>query len=246
MSLPHLQQHYATVWSRLAEERKRRDADARGLRVRGDAVCYRSLITRLDHWCNVREQRYRIRHKLVPMRDLISDPEFAQDLDEAASGFEVIARCREAIRLLHKQPTDFQLSLIWFVIELMLPRIFGKSWRTQRVRICRRLGMSASYIGLGGVLSGRKEGKSTAFGMSVAVVLLCVPNIKVALFSKTREQAKIILSMAMEFVTNHPWRSQFDIPPGTNPFRLVASPADHREASAKSGDADVSREKGGV
>lgn len=233
-------EHFGAVWDAVVVERARTLDEQRGVRVCSTApLDYAPLVERMRTWCAQRDERYRRRSRLLPVVDLVADPEYAADADELAAGFAIIERCRECIRLLHRRPTDFQLQLIWFAIELSLPRIFGRAWTTHRVQICRRLRMASDHIGVGGVLSGRKEGKSTGFGMATAVELMCIPGLKAALFSKTHPQAKIILFMAIEFVMNHPWRTQFDIRSGTNPFRLIASPSDHRVVSAKSGSADV-------
>ena len=209
-------------------------------------VSHKARFDNAAEWVDVLRTRYSRHARLMDMPQMLADPETAQ-VEETVEGFDVIRQMKLDIAALPKQPTDFQLSLIWFVIELMAPRIFGQAWTTDRVRIKKQMGWVYDHDGIGGVLTGRKEGKSTGLAMACVIVLLNLRAVPVALFSRTKEQSCIILGMAKELLAGHPRVNQFKMSTSSQTITLQASDADKRIMKAWTGTADVragGRERG--
>lgn len=209
----------------------------RGLR----AVSYASKYTRAREWIEEREALYRRHARMMSIAEMVADPELVAV--DAIDGFETIRAIRADIELLTPRPTDFQLELIWWVVELMAPRIFGSRWDTDQTRIRRRLGWTSVNYGIGAALTGRKEGKSTGFAMGVTVTSLNIPGLRTALFSLTRDQACLILDMTKSVLDVHPHRNDFRYVPSARQItlsrRLANGNLDERTIKAWSGSANV-------
>lgn len=244
MPIAVVQRHYTRAISDLAVAwRSRRPLSdpkrSSGRRIR--PVTYVSVVRRARDWVAEREALSRRYARMMSIPDIIADPEITQF--DAPEGLEVIRQIRIDIDHLHPRPTDFQLEIIWFVVELMAPRIFGARWQTDRARIKKQMGWTAHNYGIGGILTGRKEGKSTGLAMAVVIVAMNLPSILIALFSLTINQSTIILGMAKTILFDHPRSAEFKVNTSTQKISLTRlradGRADTREVRAWSGSANV-------
>lgn len=201
-------------------------------------VSHKAMLDNAQEWTDTLMARYGRYARLMNVPQMLANPETAQT-EDTLEGFEIIRQIRIDIATLPKQPTDFQLKLIWFIVELMAPRIFGQAWTTDRARIKKQMGWVEDRDGIGGVLTGRKEGKSTGIAMGCSIVLLNLRAIPVALFSRTKDQSCIILGMAKELLAGHPRINNFKMTTSSNIIKLIASDSDIREMRAWTGTADV-------
>jgi len=202
-------------------------------------VSHKAVLDNAREWSASLRQRYTRHARLMDVPSMLADPEVVQE-EEALEGFSIIRQIKLDIPELAKPPTDFQMGLIWFIVQLMAPRIFGQAWATDRVRIKREMGWTDEHLGIGAVLTGRKEGKSTGMAMACALLLLNLKNFPIALFSRTREQARIILGMTRELLIGHPRVNQFRFIQSGDILKLRASLGDEREIRAWSGQTNVS------
>jgi len=200
-------------------------------------VNYAPLCDNARRWTTLIQARYAEAAAPRSISDLVADPMVAQG--NTLDGFETIRQIRADIQGLVPTPTEFQLQLIWFVVELMARRLFGTAWDTDRVRIRRQMGWRSDYVGIGAALTGRKEGKSTGLGMAIAIVALNLPRGRIALFSRTRDQACIIKDIARDTLYAHPRIASFKLVPAGKKLTLIASRSDMRLIEAWSGSADV-------
>lgn len=207
-------------------------------------VSHQALVDNAKTWTGALHAHYERYARLMTVPEMLADPE-TSSVEGALEGFKIIRQIRADIAALPKTPTDFQLSIVWFVVELMASRIFGQTWVTDQVRIKKQMGWSKEHHGIGGVLSGRKEGKSTGFAMACIIILMNLKNIPIALFSRTKDQSCIILGMAKELLAGHPRVHSFKMMPSSCAIQLIASNADVRTMRAWSGTADVRMVRGG-
>ena len=116
----------------------------------------------------------------------------------------------------------------------------GQEWKTNQIAIKQRNNWSVQSNGIGATMTGRKEGKSTAMAMTVINTMFNVPSVEIALFSRTKPQACIILDMAKVLGINHKRASQFKIEGFRNSIRITHIASNNiRLCTAWSGDADV-------
>lgn len=138
-------------------------------------------------------------------------------------------------------PTDFQRSMISANIELQGPGIYIDEWAENSIDIQRRNGWRRNYKGIAGVLTGRKEGKSTACAMVVVNTLFNRPGVEIALFSRVLKQACLILDMAKILAVNHARAAEFTIEASAYRIRVTHKATGNvRIVTAWSGDANVS------
>lgn len=229
-------EHYRAVLARMCRAAAAPAVDG-AARAYLREISYVQLCTSARQWVEQLEGQFVEVSRMRDAVELINDP--AVFGGDAVHGFEVIQQIRADILGLQPRPTDFQMQLIWFVVELMAPMIFGDAWKTDRLRIKRQMGWTSDYAGIGAVLTGRKEGKSTGLGMAAAIALLNVPHISVALFSKTQAQSSIILQMAKRTLASHPRISGFKVASSARAITISTSATDERTMRAWSGSANV-------
>lgn len=123
------------------------------------------------------------------------------------------------------------------------PWYYGDEWILNQDEILQRNGWQ-KYDGIMAVQLERKAGKSTTLAFSCLGDLLNIPGAKIALISRTREQAQIILFLVIDLLRRHPRREEFKIK--YNKTQLILSTgAEERILTAYSGDPNVSRVREG-
>jgi len=175
--------------------------------------------------------------------EILSNPILRREAYEPLSnGHEIVRQMRLDINNFTQiKPTDFQRELVEFVIELAAARIYGREWKTNQLAIKRYNNWTGVFHGIGAVMTGRKEGKSTGLALAAALIMFNIPRVRIALFSKTQAQAGIILGMAKDLLANHARSTQFKLDGNkeVNSIRHMET-GDFRVVTAYSGSADVS------
>ena len=234
--LPSVAAHYhgalARAFSR-ASAQTSVSTDARHI----NRLSYRSYVARATQWAAQLDADYTRNVSLMTVDQMVARPDLSPEL--LGEGDEVVRQMRSDMNQLRPEPTDFQRSIIETVIEMMAPRIYGELWKTDELAIKRRNGWTNEYHGIGAVLTGRKEGKSTALAMSVVIVMLNIRAVRIALFSKTKPQACIILNMAKPILAAHPRSAAFKMSTSAQTIVALGGPNDERHAQAYTGTADV-------
>ena len=193
------------------------------------------------HWRTRQLTEYEPRSFLMTRAQMLSSPLLRQMYEPLSSGHAIVRQMQLDIDGFSPQPTDFQRQVIDFTTQLSAPRIYGREWKTNQLSIKRINGWTETYHGIGALMTGRKEGKSTGLAMVTVISLFNIPSGKIALFSKTQQQARIILGMAKELAQAHARNGEFRI--DTNKDEILVThiaTKNRRICTAYSGSADVS------
>ena len=193
------------------------------------------------HWRDRQLSEYEPRSFLMTRAQMLGSPLLRQMYEPLSSGHSIVRQMQQDIEGFSPQPTDFQRQVIDFTTQLSAPRIYGREWKTNQLAIKRINGWTETYHGIGALMTGRKEGKSTGLAMVTVISLFNIPSGKIALFSKTQQQARIILGMAKELAQAHARSGDFRI--DTNKDEILVThiaTKNRRICTAYSGSADVS------
>lgn len=199
------------------------------------------IFTKANAWFE-REQAL---HENIPMvctpGQTMSNPVAKKLCAPLSGGDQIVREMMNDIDGFVPTPTDFQRSMIAANIELQGPGIYVGEWAENSFAIQRRNGWRRNYKGIAGVLTGRKEGKSTACGMVVVNTLFNRPGVEIALFSRVLKQACLILDMAKILAVHHARASEFTIEASAYRIRVThKATSNARIVTAWSGNADVS------
>jgi len=193
------------------------------------------------NWRERQMREFEPRSFLMSRAEILGNPMMRQMYEPMSDGHQIVRQMNLDIDAFSPQPTDFQRQLIDFTIQLAAPRIYGREWRTHQLAIKRVNGWTESYHGIGAVMTGRKEGKSTGLAMVTTIALFNLPSAKIALFSKTLQQARIILGMSKELAQNHGRTADFKIETNADQIKVThLATGNVRLCTAYSGSADVS------
>ncbi len=184
-------------------------------------------------------------HENIPMvctpGQAMSNPIAKKLCAPLSGGDQIVREMMNDIDGFVPTPTDFQRTMISANIELQGPGIYVGEWAENSIAIQRRNGWRRGYKGIAGVLTGRKEGKSTACGMVVVNTLFNRPGVEIALFSRVLKQACLILDMAKILAVNHARASEFTIEASAYRIRVThKATGNPRIVTAWSGNAEVS------
>lgn len=210
--------------------------------VKPSKSLYKSTLAVTTEWTNHEVGKIESTPRIMSLVEILSNPMANQAYKALSSGAEIIRQMRIDTNGFVKKPTDFQREMIEFVTQLLGRRIYGMDWKINQMDIRRRLGWKEETHGIGGIMTGRKEGKSTGLSMAASLAMLNIPGVEVALFSKTRAQAQIILNMAKTAIGSHLRRNEFKIEVSASCMKLtlLSDRNDVRVCTAYSGNADVS------
>jgi len=193
------------------------------------------------HWVDYEMEQFRPMAGLMSQAEMLANPVLRCAYEPQSTGHEIVRQMLLDIRRFHQTPTDFQCELINFAIQLAGPRIYGLEWKTNQLAIKQRNGWTETFYGIGAVMTGRKEGKSTGLAMLAALVLFDLPAVRIALFSKTVQQACIILNMARDLAHKHQRHNDYKIDGNKESITIThIATGDVRVCTAYSGCADVS------
>ena len=201
------------------------------------------IFSAANAWRESQLEEYRRTSNEMPQIDeILADPKIRAAFQPKSSGYDIVEQIGIDANLFSKMPTDFQRELIDFGVQLLGRKIFGLEWKVNQIEIRRKLGWDDETHGIAGVMTGRKEGKSTGLSMLDVLAMFNLPGIKVAVFSKTKSQACIILNMAKILIASHPRRSEFKIEAHAESITLtnLNDESDKRTCTAYAGNADVS------
>lgn len=192
-------------------------------------------------WAEYEMEQFRPMAGLLNQAEMLANPVLRRAYEPLSSGHEIVRQMRLDINRFHQSPTDFQRELIDFTMQLAGPRIYGLEWKTNQLAIKRYNNWTGVFHGIGAVMTGRKEGKSTGLALAAALIMFNIPRVRIALFSKTQAQAGIILGMAKDLLANHARSTQFKLDGNkeVNSIRHMET-GDFRVVTAYSGSADVS------
>jgi len=192
-------------------------------------------------WAEYEMEQFRPMAGLLNQAEMLANPVLRRAYEPLSSGHEIVRQMRLDINRFHQSPTDFQRELIDFTMQLAGPRIYGLEWKTNQLAIKRHNGWTETFYGIGAVMTGRKEGKSTGLAMTATLVLLDVPAVRIALFSKTVQQACIILNMARDMLKKHGRAGDYKLDGNKESITIThVATGDVRVCTAYSGCADVS------
>ena len=193
-----------------------------------------------EKWIARETEVYRQMGGLRMLDEILMDPIMAHQLRPVNAGDEIVYQSRQDVDGFTPVPSDFQREWLEFSMQLKGRRIYGPEWKSNQIAIKQRNNWTVQSNGLGGTMTGRKEGKSTAMAMDVIVTMFNIPSVEIALFSRTQKQARIILNMAKVLGNNHARAAEYKLEPYKDEIRITHLPTGNmRLCTAYSGDADV-------
>ena len=86
-----------------------------------------------------------------------------------------------------------QQTIFRAAVDCALPKIYGKEWNTVKERVLAQRNLPKMKSELL-IQMGRRNGKTHVTSGVAAVFMLCIPNIKVAIFSVSERQSKMLMT----------------------------------------------------
>ena len=94
---------------------------------------------------------------------------------------------------------DDQIRVFNAFLASCLPLIYGESWQEEKTRVLKEWGLnSVPMYSL--VNMARRNGKTYVTSGTAAALFLCIPNIKIAIFSTCRRTSQMLMTCMMEFI----------------------------------------------
>ncbi len=120
------------------------------------------------------------------------------------TGDRILADIYRAFDLFPMKRSYLQRILHRISLNVIAGVIYGEEWRYKRAEVMRRNGWK-DLINLAAVVCPRRFGKTVGAAMLAAVLMLCVPEIRIACFAPTLRQAITLLESIVTVITQHPY-----------------------------------------
>lgn len=198
-------------------------------------ITYQSYFDSIARWSTGLVERFEQRTFIPTAAQSYAN---AQYDSRTLQGDEVIRNTRRDFLACSPPPTSVQKRMFETYLQVKAPRIYGAEWESDKCAILKRNAWR-EYDGILLTLTGRKEGKSTGLAQNCLSTVLNVPNWRIAVFSRTREQAQIILLLVIHMFRKHPRAAEFKATFSKREF-TISTATDTRTITAYSGDANVS------
>jgi hypothetical protein len=160
--------------------------------------------TVLSHLDSVYEQD--IQRCFVPARRHISTQ--LRYIQQRAHGDVILNRLTQCLDEFDMMRFPHQIEFHANFLETILPFIYGNDWRECRKRVLASLGLTKVRQECL-VISPRRWGKTVSVAMFVAALLLCVPNVEVAIFSTGRRTAGKLMNLIIRMFLRHPLADKY-------------------------------------
>lgn len=150
-----------------------------------------------DYW-QTEEELFNKSNRFIPNRFQQLDARLK--LRGQRTGDALVARIREVFH--HGFGTkwgDDQIRVFNAFLASCLPLIYGETWQEEKTRVLKEWGLnSVPMYSL--VNMARRNGKTYVTSGTAAALFLCIPNIKIAIFSTCRRTSQMLMTCMMEFV----------------------------------------------
>lgn len=103
-----------------------------------------------------------------------------------------------------------QKLFITLALNVLAPIIYGEEWRTRTEEVMKKRGWS-DLNPLMAAICARRFGKTVAVGILAAMLLMCVPGVKIAVFAPSHKQAVALLKNAVDVLRSHPWWGNYRV-----------------------------------
>jgi hypothetical protein len=87
---------------------------------------------------------------------------------------------------------DDQIRVFNAFLASCLPLIYGETWPEEKTRVLKEWGLSREQL-FSLVNMARRNGKTFVTSATAAALLLCIPNIKIAIFSTCRRTSQMMV-----------------------------------------------------
>lgn len=94
---------------------------------------------------------------------------------------------------------DDQIRVFNAFLASCLPLIYGETWPDEKTRVLKEWGMEVEQM-YSVVNMARRNGKTFVTSGTAAALLLCVPNIKIAIFSTCKRTSQMMMSATLEMI----------------------------------------------
>ena len=89
--------------------------------------------------------------------------------------------------------SPIQQTIFRSCVDCALPKIYGDEWNTVKERVLHQRGLDKTKQELL-IQMGRRNGKTFSVSAVAATFLLTIPNVKIAIFSVSERQSKMLMS----------------------------------------------------
>lgn len=159
------------------------------------------------------EQREYLQY-IPPISKSISNSTYAERL---IGGYEILKKLRRTLDEFGYKRTDQQKIFHDQMINSVIPKIFGDELQCHLSDLLKENGWDQIMQELLCVTP-RRFGKTWAVAMFVAAVLICIPDIEVAIFSMAMRASRKMLGLVDKFVSAHPEGRNMIIKPHNQEF----------------------------
>lgn len=113
-------------------------------------------------------------------------------------GDDLVARIKEVFHQgIGYKWGDDQIRVFQAFLASCLPLIYGKTWPDEKARVLDEWGMKRECM-FSLVNMARRNGKTFVTSGTAAALLLCVPDIKIAIFSTCRRTSQMMMEAIMD------------------------------------------------
>lgn len=151
----------------------------------------------LDYWTR-EEDRYNAETRRVPSRiDQLANQLRTLKLRQ---GDALVAKVKECFHHgLGVKWGDNQIKIFNAFLAACLPFIYGETWPEEKARVFREWGLERERMYCL-VNMARRNGKTFVTAGTTAALLLCVPNMKIAIFSTCKRTSQMMLTAATDMI----------------------------------------------
>ncbi len=187
---------------------------------RGGSGLGAKVFGRVREWCAIKEPLLERTEYLQRKSEVFASAVFRANARAHQDAAKTVRIMMDYINGFKPLPTEFQRDMCAAFVELEGPGIYGDEWKLNSLSIQQLHGWVRFLIGIICALTGRKEGKSTGCAMGIVISMFARHGISVALFSRTKEQATIILDMAKVLAATHKHADKFEIRASAHRLRI--------------------------
>lgn len=159
------------------------------------ALCFHGPV--FEYW-RQQEARYNRETRIIPnrMEQLVNQLKTIK----LRQGDALVAKVKECFHNgLGIRWGDNQIKIFNAFLAACLPFIYGDTWAEEKARVFKEWGLERERMYCL-VNMARRNGKTFVTAGTTAALLLCVPNMKIAIFSTCKRTSQMMLTAAMDMI----------------------------------------------
>lgn len=158
--------------------------------------------TMVKYW-DLEEEKHQQAIRYIPNRFELLEKKLKTQVEH--SGDDLVARVRDVFHnglSFNGAPVkwgDDQIRVFEAFLASCLPLVYGNSWQDEKARVMADWGLERERM-YSLVNMARRNGKTFVTSGTAAALLLCVPNIKIAIFSTCKRTSQMMMSAIMDML----------------------------------------------